>query len=95
MPLHAAKIANGLRLCNRSVIVNSFGVSSSPANTVRIARNFIVHKNPSTSLQLTKELQRAVDWADVAGWVSTRSQGRTEFGLWVQSFTDIAYAAVR
>lgn len=90
----ATRIATGLGLANRSEIINALGSSSSPAETVRLTRNFVAHRNRSTYDQLAAEVQQPLAWANVPSWVASRQHGRSRFGSWVEALTDVSLAAV-
>jgi hypothetical protein len=93
-PSQMVRACQHLSLTNEQVISPAILSQNSPADRLRIVRNFLAHQNPDTASQVAMgPLQPRVDLTSVVGWLGEKqSGGRTRFGVWASDLGDVARA---
>jgi hypothetical protein len=93
-PVQMVKTCQFLALTNEQVISPAILSQNSPAEQLRLIRNFLAHQNPDTAdqvplgpFQLTVQMTTATSWL-----AEKQAGGRTRFGVWVSDLADIARA---
>lgn len=83
-----------LQLANERVISPAILSQGSPANDLRLARNFLAHQNPSTAGQVIGGPPPGSFQIDTfVGWLSQRQAGgRTRLGVWAGDLSAVARA---
>lgn len=89
------KLTRGIGLPNGQTIRLAYSSSTSPADNVRLCRNFFGHINPGTAKQVQSLLQFQGAHS-LESWICQRDvNGDTRFTLWAADLRDIAYAAIQ
>jgi hypothetical protein len=96
-PYQMVKICSHLGLGNESTINPAIQSTNSPANELRLLRNFLAHRNPSTALQVApRPGLRTVGVDKVLQWLAGKQPGgRSLFGVWCGDLMDVARATVQ
>lgn len=83
-----------LALVNEQVIAPAILSQGSPANELRLVRNFLAHQNPSTARQVNSGPQGGLlEVPSLIAWLAqTQAGGRTRFGVWVSDLSAVARA---
>lgn len=83
-----------LSLVNERVIAPAILSQGSPADELRLLRNFLAHQNPSTALQIRSGPQRGdLEVGSLISWLAQKQTGgRTRFGVWASDLSDVARA---
>lgn len=93
---HVVKIANGVGLQNAPTIVNAVGSQSSPADQLRLIRNFYAHRNESTAQQVWRIPPPAPSLGSLDSWLEMIVlPTMPRILLWADELSDIATAAVQ
>ena len=96
-PSQMVQACRYLQVANQQVVAPAITSQNSPADSLRIVRNFLAHQNPDTAGQLKLgprypdlELSTAIRWLG-----EVQAGGRTRFGVWVSDLSDVARACVQ
>lgn len=80
---------------NQSVLVDAMTANGSKAESLRDVRNFLAHRNESTYGRVNR-VNQISNANDLISWLSSPAVGgRSIFGTWVQSLSDVASASIR
>jgi len=93
-PTQMVKTCKFLQLDNEQVISPAILSQNSPADDLRLMRNFLAHQNPDTASQvsLSPPGQR-IGTASTITWLHQKQAGgRSRFGVWVSDLSDVARA---
>jgi hypothetical protein len=94
-PYQMVRVSAGLGLANHQTIQAAILASNSPANDLRLIRNFLAHRNPGTALQLRHGISDH-SVADTVNWLAAlQLGGATRMEAWVEDLSDVALAAVQ
>ncbi|MFF2537790.1 hypothetical protein [Streptomyces cyaneofuscatus] len=84
-----------LNLQNGQTLRAAFSSSTSPADDIRLCRNFFGHINPGTAKQVKRLLQFQGS-PSLEAWICQRDgNGDTRFTSWASNLRDIAFAAIQ
>lgn len=89
-----SKAIRALALENRRHIQDAMTSQGSPANDLRLLRNFLAHRNAGTAVQVHAVVGQDPSVPQVIQHLgSNEGSGRTRFGVWSERLITIAYAA--
>ena len=93
-PSQMVRACQFLALTNEQIISPAILSQNSPADRLRIVRNFLAHQNPDTASQVAMgPLQPRVNLTSVVGWLGEKQLGgRTRLGVWASDLADVARA---
>lgn len=93
-PRAMADVCKALQLSNERIILPAVLSQHSPADELRLVRNFLAHQNPSTAFQVPRGSRTGnLDVAALINWLSeTQTGGRTRFGVWGSDLAAVARA---
>ncbi|MGH8623929.1 MAG: hypothetical protein ACREYC_01185 [Gammaproteobacteria bacterium] len=96
-PSKFIRLSLGLQLDNRNTLAAAMGSSTSPAENLRVYRNFLAHRNPGTALQVRNLFPQIPLTAEaVIAWLAMLLPGgRSQFGVWCEDLSDVARACIR
>jgi len=96
-PSRFVKIATKLQVRNQATLVSAIASASSPADDLRVFRNFLAHRNFDTARQVRARVPRLPLTVDaLVGWLGNLLPGgRTQFGVWCEDLNDVARASTR
>ena len=93
-PRAMADVCKALQLTNERVILPAVLSQHSPADELRLVRNFLAHQNQSTAFQLpTGPKSGALELGALVAWLAeVQAGGRTRFGVWASDLAAVARA---
>lgn len=96
-PIEMVKYCKALRLSNEPQITPAVTSQHSPADSLRLIRNFLAHQNPGTATQVSLDAPSAkVEQRTVLAWLSEpQSGGRSRLGVWLSDLLDVARVATQ
>jgi hypothetical protein len=85
-----------LQVSNERVITAAVLAQQSPAEALRVARNFLAHQNPSTARQVVAgPTASALEVKALVSWLAEPLVGgRSRFGAWSGDLVSVARAAI-
>lgn len=95
-PVKMVEACKYLALTNESVISPAILSVNSPAEELRVMRNFLAHQNPGTAVQVSAASPVGqLGVGSAVGWLGQlQLGGRTRFGAWSSDLVDVARACV-
>lgn len=93
-PPAMVQACNHLDLANYQTISPAILSQNSPADELRLMRNFLAHRNPDTARQVSlPPTHRPIRTAVAINWLDRKLPGgRTQFGVWASDLSDVARA---
>lgn len=93
-PRAMADICKALRLSNERVILPAILSQHSPADELRLVRNFLAHQNESTASQLPRGPKSGdLEVTALTAWLAENQPGnRSRFGVWASDLASVARA---